>query len=404
MRPVLFAVLVSLFFAIVPAAAAAPLAENPPDWAVGNGHFYTQTSGGRADAGFAVVDWGDDQLFTEFSRLGATTTLGYPISRRFSLDGRVTQAFQYGALQWNPQTRQADVLATLDYLSAKGKDEWLRAEAGVPAPLPASFDAGKSSEQIASARLALLEAEPALKNRYFFLARPELIYGLPASPVADNGSHTIIRLQRSVMQHWRVDSVEARAGEVTLVPVGYLLKNSGVAGAPEVYEPEAAPPVTNHSGPTPGNPPAAPAPAPGTPPPASAIPVGERWIDVNIANQTTSAMVGDQVVYTALVTTGRPGNDTPTGTFRIFSRVFNETMDSSTLGIPVNAPGGYYLRNVYFTQYFASGGYALHSNYWAPRDVFGNRPTSAGCVGMVYDDAEFFWNFASIGTRVVVHR
>jgi lipoprotein-anchoring transpeptidase ErfK/SrfK len=30
-------------------------------------------------------------------------------------------------------------------------------------------------------------------------------------------------------------------------------------------------------------------------------------------------------------------------------------------------------------------------------------PSSHGCVGMRYDDAKFFWDFATTGTRVVVH-
>jgi lipoprotein-anchoring transpeptidase ErfK/SrfK len=129
---------------------------------------------------------------------------------------------------------------------------------------------------------------------------------------------------------------------------------------------------------------------------------GVRWIDVNLSRQTATAYIGNTPVYTARVTTGKNGR-TPTGTFRIRYRVFNETMDSSTIGIPRNSAGGWYLRNVYFTQYFTNQGHALHYNYWAPRSVFGNRPTSAGCVGMEYGDARYFWNFARNGTTVSIH-
>ncbi len=122
-----------------------------------------------------------------------------------------------------------------------------------------------------------------------------------------------------------------------------------------------------------------------------------RWIDVNLSTQTATAYIGDEPVYTAGVTTGKPGLETPTGTFAIFSRVYNETMVSTTPG------DEYYLENVYFTQYFAAGGYALHYNYWQPASVFGNVPTSHGCVGMGYGDAAFFWDFADYGTPVVIH-
>jgi len=128
----------------------------------------------------------------------------------------------------------------------------------------------------------------------------------------------------------------------------------------------------------------------------------ERWITVNLTTQRAIAFVGAQPVHLALVTTGAPGWETPTGDFRIYVRIENETMDSLTIGIPRDDSWGYYLENVYFTQYFV-GGIALHYNYWRSDSYFGNVPSSHGCVGMRYDDAKFFWDFATIGTRVVVH-
>jgi lipoprotein-anchoring transpeptidase ErfK/SrfK len=128
----------------------------------------------------------------------------------------------------------------------------------------------------------------------------------------------------------------------------------------------------------------------------------EHWIAVNLTTQRAIAFVGAQPVHIAPVTTGAPGWETPVGDFRIFMRVENETMDSLTIGIPRDDPWGYYLENVYFTQYFVSG-VALHYNYWRPDSYFGNVASSHGCVGMRYDDAKFFWDFATTGTRVVVH-
>jgi lipoprotein-anchoring transpeptidase ErfK/SrfK len=127
----------------------------------------------------------------------------------------------------------------------------------------------------------------------------------------------------------------------------------------------------------------------------------ERWITVNLTTQRTTAFVGAQPAHVALVTTGDTDWETPTGDFRIFMRIENETMDSVTIGIPRDDPWGYYLEDVYFTQYFV-GGVALHYNYWRADSYFGNVPSSHGCVGMRYDDAKFFWDFATNGTRVVV--
>ncbi len=128
----------------------------------------------------------------------------------------------------------------------------------------------------------------------------------------------------------------------------------------------------------------------------------EHWIEVNLATQRAIGFVGAQPVHLALVTTGAPGWETPTGEFQIYMRIENETMDSLTIGIPRDDPWGYYLEDVYFTQYFV-GGIALHYNYWRDDSYFGNVPSSHGCVGMRYDDAKFFWDFATTGTRVIVH-
>jgi lipoprotein-anchoring transpeptidase ErfK/SrfK len=138
------------------------------------------------------------------------------------------------------------------------------------------------------------------------------------------------------------------------------------------------------------------------PPEGVAFAPDERWVAVNLTTQRTIAFVGAEAVRVALVSTGAPGWETPTGDFRIFMRVENETMDSVTIGIPRDDPWGYYLEDVYFTQYFV-GGVALHYNYWRADSYFGNEPSSHGCVGMRYDDANFFWDFATTGTRVVVH-
>jgi lipoprotein-anchoring transpeptidase ErfK/SrfK len=78
-------------------------------------------------------------------------------------------------------------------------------------------------------------------------------------------------------------------------------------------------------------------------------------------------------------------------------------MDSETIGIPRDAPGGYYVTDVLYTQYFTNEGHALHYNYWVDPAAFGSFPTSHGCIGLTLDDAKYFWDFASIGTPIVIH-
>ena len=132
--------------------------------------------------------------------------------------------------------------------------------------------------------------------------------------------------------------------------------------------------------------------------------VGEQevWVDVNLTEQAAVAMVGREWTHVALVTSGRPGWETPEGQFRIVRRVANETMTSAALGIS-DPDDQYVLRDVLYTQYFTWEGHALHLNYWRPDRVFGRERTSHGCVGMRLADAEFFWRHLSAGSRVVVH-
>jgi len=126
--------------------------------------------------------------------------------------------------------------------------------------------------------------------------------------------------------------------------------------------------------------------------------LGEHWVLVDLSDQTSTAMIGDEAYYTAFGSTGKDGWETPIGEFTIIYRVENETMTSASIG----AEEYYVLADVLYTQYFTNEGHALHFNYWRPDSVFGNVRTSHGCVGLRLSDAEFFWNFAGYGTRVVI--
>ena len=142
-------------------------------------------------------------------------------------------------------------------------------------------------------------------------------------------------------------------------------------------------------------------PKPSAPPPTPTTLSG-RWIDVNLTQQIATAYTGTQPVYWAVVSTGRPGWETPTGTFSILRRVPNERMRSSSLPASEVVSEPYDLSNVLYTQYFTRYGVALHDNYWKWDSPFG-VPTSHGCVGMAKSDALYFWNFATVGMPVVVH-
>lgn len=126
-----------------------------------------------------------------------------------------------------------------------------------------------------------------------------------------------------------------------------------------------------------------------------------NWIDVNLnLPARMTAYSGSTPVRTMLTIIGRGPMATPVGTFSIGRRVANETMDSSTIGIPRNSAGGYYLTNVLYTQYFLPTGQSIHYNYWSSNWGY---PGSHGCLGLSYADAAYMWNFASVGTPISIH-
>ncbi len=125
-----------------------------------------------------------------------------------------------------------------------------------------------------------------------------------------------------------------------------------------------------------------------------------KWLDANLTQQTITAYVGSTPVHTAVMSSGRPDYPTPMGTFSVLRRVANETMDSSSVPWVRDR---YRLENVLFTQYFTSMGAAIHEAWWKTPDSFG-IPTSHACIGLPLDEAQWFWDWASVGTPVYVHQ
>jgi hypothetical protein len=106
-------------------------------------------------------------------------------------------------------------------------------------------------------------------------------------------------------------------------------------------------------------------------------------------------------VWSTLTLKGTVSNRTPTGAHRILWRVPNETMTSERVypPIPRDAPGGYYLKNVLFTQYFTSDGASIHYNYWSSNWGYAG---SHGCLGVAYNEAKYAWDWGQVGTPVYV--
>ena len=115
----------------------------------------------------------------------------------------------------------------------------------------------------------------------------------------------------------------------------------------------------------------------------------ERWIDINLSTQRISAYDGDKKIKTFLISSGLPGTPTVTGRFRVYVKYVATLMSGP----------GYYLPNVPYTMYFYNG-YGIHGTYW--HNNFG-YPMSHGCVNMRTSEAEWLFNWSSVGTLINVH-
>ena len=116
--------------------------------------------------------------------------------------------------------------------------------------------------------------------------------------------------------------------------------------------------------------------------------VGGREIVVDLSDQKIFAYENGVMLREVTVSTGLPGTPTVQGEYNIYSKLQSQTMYGP----------GYYLPDVPHVMYFYQG-YAIHGTYW--HNNFGN-PMSHGCVNLPNEAAEWFFNFAQVGTKVRV--
>lgn len=124
-------------------------------------------------------------------------------------------------------------------------------------------------------------------------------------------------------------------------------------------------------------------------PPANAPTTG-RWIHVALGKQRLTAYDGTTPVYSTLISSGLARTPTLTGSFKVYTKIRSQRMSGP----------GYSLPNVPHVMYFI-GGYAIHGAYW--HNNFG-RPMSHGCVNVPLPSAKWLYEWASVGTPVVVTR
>ncbi len=123
-------------------------------------------------------------------------------------------------------------------------------------------------------------------------------------------------------------------------------------------------------------------------PPPPEVGPGEKWIEIDLFEQTIAAYEGARMVYASLISSGRTATATPTGLYRTYYKLREGKM--SNPDVEDGSAAWYYIEDVPWTLYF-HGGYSIHAAFW--HDAFGFL-RSHGCVNLAPRDAEWFFHWA----------
>jgi lipoprotein-anchoring transpeptidase ErfK/SrfK len=110
--------------------------------------------------------------------------------------------------------------------------------------------------------------------------------------------------------------------------------------------------------------------------------------------------VNGKMVRKIPISMGKPGHETPFGTYVVMSEHTNYTMDSSTYGVPADAPGGYRTLIQVATR-ISNSGVFYHSAPWSVGDQ-GYRNVSHGCLNMSTENATWLQSISNPGDLVIV--
>ena len=119
----------------------------------------------------------------------------------------------------------------------------------------------------------------------------------------------------------------------------------------------------------------------------------EKYIEVSLKEQRLYMKQGSATANSFLISSGK-WSPSPKGEWRIWTKLRYTRMrgGSKSLGTFYDLP------NVPYTMYYDRG-YGIHGAYW--HNNFG-QPMSHGCINMKPSEAGIVFNWASVGTRVVV--
>lgn len=123
---------------------------------------------------------------------------------------------------------------------------------------------------------------------------------------------------------------------------------------------------------------------------------GKTYILIDISDQTLKYYKKGELNLNTTVVTGKRGNGTPTGTYKILGKSMN-----------VRLKGPTWDRKVTYWMPFIGSSYGIHDASWRSEAEFKNPYTyinngSHGCVNLRKSDAKYLYYNAKVGTKVII--
>jgi lipoprotein-anchoring transpeptidase ErfK/SrfK len=129
--------------------------------------------------------------------------------------------------------------------------------------------------------------------------------------------------------------------------------------------------------------------------------VGDALVaEADGASHQMTVKINGQLVRTMPIAMGRPSRPSNSGVHVVTEKFASMIMDSSTFGLPVDAPGGYRVPVAFATR-ISNDGEFVHSAPWSVGDQ-GRRNVSHGCVNVSPANAQWFFNLVKKGDVVVL--
>ena len=122
---------------------------------------------------------------------------------------------------------------------------------------------------------------------------------------------------------------------------------------------------------------------------------GNRWIEVNLHEQTVAVYENNELTFATLIASGLDPFWTRPGLFQIYDKLDTTPMRGS---FEADRSDAYYLEDVPWTMYFDEAR-AFHGAYWRANLGF---PQSHGCVNMSIGDLRWLFDWAQVGDWVYV--